>query len=293
MRWTPCERVEQTLHGYDTEPDYDAFWKQRDYLRLAHKVKVPVLVAHGLLDFNVKTWEGTSWFQALDTEKAMVLGQWPHANPRSYWSEWDFLLERWLERWLYGVRNGVENEPEVHVQTNDKQWHSQEGWGDGSLKAFGVKGKEFSYLDDGSLTESEMLRVGRNAERFVRVEVPGTSGLRIQGRPVLRLNASASQTSTHFVAVLLDVSKTGQTQVISRAFMNGRYRDGLTKGKDLVPGRGYTFDLEFIDKDWVVARDHHLELVIASSSNSWVFPDEQRSDNVLFLKNSSLLLPVH
>ncbi|HWL65171.1 MAG TPA: CocE/NonD family hydrolase C-terminal non-catalytic domain-containing protein, partial [Actinomycetota bacterium] len=128
--------------------------------------------------------------------------------------------------------------------------------------------------------------------RFVRVEVPRTSGIRLQGRPVLRLEASASQVSTHFVAVLLDVSKTGQTQVISRAFLNGRYKDGLTKGKDLEPGKATTFDLEFIDKDWIVAPDHHLELLIASSSNSWVFPDEQRSNNTLFLKRSRLLLPV-
>jgi len=293
MRWTPCERVEQTLHGYDTEPDYDAFWRQRDYLRLAHKVKVPVLVAHGLLDFNVKTWEGTAWYQALRSEKAMVIGQWPHANPRSYWSEWDGLLERWLERWLYGVHNGVEDEPSVHVQTNDKQWHTQNDWGDPDLTAFGIEGDTFEYLDDGSLTESEMLRVGSGgADRFVRVEVPRTSGIRLQGRPVLRLEASASQVSTHFVAVLLDVSKTGQTQVISRAFLNGRYKDGLTKGKDLEPGKATTFDLEFIDKDWIVAPDHHLELLIASSSNSWVFPDEQRSNNTLFLKRSRLLLPV-
>src|SRR5687767_5506232 len=53
MRWNLCDRVEQTLHGYDTEPDYDAFWKARDYLRRADQVEVPVLVAHGFLDFNV------------------------------------------------------------------------------------------------------------------------------------------------------------------------------------------------------------------------------------------------
>ncbi len=295
MRWTPCERVEQTLHGYDTEPDYDDFWKDRDYLSRAHKVKVPVLVAHGLLDFNVKTWEGTQWFQALRTEKAMVIGQWPHANPRSYWTEWDAFLERWFERWLYGVKNGVENEPAVHVQTNDKEWHEAETWGEGKLTPFKLKhdgAGTFPYYDDGTLTESEMLRGGpRVVNRYVRVEVANSSGIRIQGRPVLRLQAAASETSTHFVSVLLDVSKTGQQQVISRAFLNARYRDGFEKGKDLKPGRGYTYGVEFIDKDWVVASDHHLELLIASSSNTWVFPDEQRSENVLFLNKSKLLLP--
>jgi X-Pro dipeptidyl-peptidase len=292
MRWNLCDRVEQTLHGYDTEPDYDAFWKERDYLRLAHKVKVPVLVAHGLLDFNVKTWEGTQWFQALDTEKAMVIGQWPHANPRSYWTEWDQLLERWYERWLYGVKNGVEDEPAVDVQTNDRKWHQHETWGEAKLKAFELPNEPFAYTDDGALTESEMLRGTTNFDRFIRLKVPGTSNVRIQGRPVLRLQAAASQTSTHFVAILLDVSDAGAQQVVSRAFLNARYRDGFEKGKDLEPDKRYTFDLEFIDKDWVVEKDHHLELIIASSSNTWVFPDENRSENVLFLKDSSLLLPL-
>ena len=63
MRWNPCDRVEQTQHGYGTQPDYDEFWRERDHLRLADRVSVPVLVAHGLQDFNVKTWEGTQWFE--------------------------------------------------------------------------------------------------------------------------------------------------------------------------------------------------------------------------------------
>ena len=291
MRWNLCDRVEQTLHGYDDQPDYDKFWKDRDYLRLAHRVNVPVLVSHGQLDFNVKTWEGTSWFDALRTEKAMVLGQWPHASPRGRYAEWDLFLERWFERWLYGVRNGVENEPSVRVQTNDGKWHEQEGWGRDRVRQLRLKGEEFSYFDDGALTESEMTR-GLTSSRYVRVEVKDSSGVRIQGRPVLRLRASSDATSTHFVAILCDVGPSGACDIVSRAFMNARYRDGLRKGKDLEPGKTYDFDLEFIDKDHVVARDHHLELIIASSSNTWVAPNRERARNTLFLDRSRLLLPV-
>ncbi|HEU4480700.1 MAG TPA: CocE/NonD family hydrolase [Actinomycetota bacterium] len=291
MRWNLCDRVEKFMAGYSPEPDYTAFWKERDYLRMADRVKVPVLVAHGLLDFNVKTWEGTAWFEALRSEKAMWLGQWPHANPRSYTPEWDVFLERWFERWLYGVRNGVENEPSLYVQTNDKEWHKEDGWG-GKTKTFDLGQGDVSYFDDGALTESEMLR-GIGADRFVRVTVPGSSGIRMQGRPVLRLSAESDSASTHFVAVLCDVGPNGTCGVISRAFLNARYRDGLQKGKDLEPGRTYTFDLEFIDKDHVVAEDHHLEVIIASSSDTWVAPDQERATNTLHLGRSSLRIPIH
>jgi X-Pro dipeptidyl-peptidase len=290
MRWDLCDRVEKFMKGYSTQPDYDAFWKERDYLRLADRVNVPVLVSHGQLDFNVKTWEGTAWYQALETEKAMVLGQWPHASPRGKYLEWDAFLERWFERWLYGVHNGVEDEPSVRVQTNDGEWHEQSTWGDGRSRRFALPGKEFGYLDDGALTESEMLR-GVGASRYTRVEVPKSSGIRIQGRPVLHLSAESDSVSTHFVAVLLDVGAGGQQQVISRAFLNARYRDGLTKGKDLEPGKRYGFDLEFIDKDHIVAKDHHLEVIIASSSNTWVAPDENRANNTIFFGDSYLKVP--
>lgn len=293
MRWNLCDRVEQMLRGLDEQPDYDAFWKQRDYLRLAHRVDVPVLVSHGQLDFNVKTWEGTAWFKAVNTEKAMVLGQWAHAVPRGRYAEWDIFLESWFERWLYGVRNDVEDEPSVRVQTNDGTWRVQEDWRPSQVRKLGLAGeKRFTYFDDGTMTESEMVRSPSSQGRWVKVKVKDSSGLRIVGRPILRLAASSDSTSTHFVATLCDVGPTGSCGIISRAFMNARYRDGLAKGKDLKPGTRYFFDMEFIDKDYIVARDHHLEVRIASSSTSWVAPDRQRATNTLFLDSSSLLLPL-
>jgi X-Pro dipeptidyl-peptidase len=291
MRWNLCDRTEQFLKAYNPEPDYDRFWLDRDYLRLAHRVEVPVLVSHGLQDFNVKTWEGTSWFDALTTEKAMVLGQWPHASPRGRYPEWDIFLERWFERWLYGVKNGVEDEPAVRIQSTDGEWRMQEDWGPAKTRSIKLGKGEETFFDDGALTESEMIR-GAGADRYVRVELPNTSGIRIQGRPVLRLVASSDQASTHFVATLCDVGPNGACRPISRAFLNGRYRDGLKKGKDLEPGKRYTFPLEFIDKDHIVAEDHHLELLIASSSATWALSDQARATNTLFLGDSVFRLPL-
>jgi X-Pro dipeptidyl-peptidase len=292
MRWQPCDRVEKLLAGYNPQPDYNDFWKERDYLRRAAQVKVPVLISHGLLDFNVKTWEGTAWFEALRTPKIMVLGQWPHASPRGKYPEWDSLLSDWYARWLYGVRNGVERTAPVRVQTNDKTWHTQRSWATGKHARYALNGGDFTYLDDGALTESEMMRSNVDSGRYVQVDLPKAKSLRMEGRPVLHLVASSDSTSTHFVAVLVDVGPTGAKTVISRAFMNARYRDTLEKGTDLKPGEKYEFDLEFIDKDYVVAADHHLALLIASSSSTWVASDANRASNTLYLDGSTLELPL-
>src|SRR3954447_4299853 len=64
-RYNPCESVDHTLHGYDTTPDYDRFWLDRDYLKDAANVRVPVLVTHGWQDYNVKQSEGLDFSDAL------------------------------------------------------------------------------------------------------------------------------------------------------------------------------------------------------------------------------------
>ena len=292
MRWDLCDRVEKFQHGY-LNADYDSFWTERDYLRLADRVEVPVLVSHGQLDFNVKTWEGTAWFEALDTEKVLVMGQWPHASPRGRYPDWDLFLERWYERWLYGVRNGVEREPSVRIQTNDMKWHETDSWSSRNAEIAPLDGgKQFSFFDDGALTESEMLRGVGEGTRFARARVAHSPNVHLEGRPVLHLRAKSDSTATNFVAVLLDCTEAGACKVISRAFMDARYRDGLAKAKDLEPGKWYDLELAFIDKSYVLEKGHRLEVLVASSSNTWVAPSQQRATNTISLEDSFLQLPV-
>lgn len=289
MRWNLCDRVRQTLHGYSTQPDIDAFWIERDYLRLAGRVKAPALVAHGFLDFNVKTWEGTAWYQALPGEKMLVAGQWPHALPT--YGLWTSVLKKWFARWLLGDLNGIEDEPPVRVGANSGGFVSLPSWGDGAVTSIPLSGAPFTYLDDGTLTESEMLRSSAGA-RALRLSVPGTAGAHLRGRPVLHLAVTSDQPSTHFVATLCSVGADGVCTVITRAFANARYRGGREIGEDLVPGVGMTVDLEFIDKDFIVSATHHLELFIASSSTTWVVPDERRAMNTITPGASSIDLPL-
>ena len=294
-RWTPCDREAQLEHGYDLQPDYDDFWKARDYLRRADRVRAPALIAHGLLDFNVKTWEGTQWYEALPGEKAMVLGQWPHASPSTSGNDpdWDEFLERWFERWLYEVPNGVENEAPVRVESADGEFTNRWRWAGSETRVLPLEGETKTILDDGTLTESEMARDPAGGTRFAKVPVEGVEGIHFAGRPKLRLVASSDAPGTQFVAVLADVDDTGDATVVSRAFLNARYRGGREIGEDLTPDAKEVFDLEFIDKDWTVAEGHRLELWIGSSSTTWVAPDEQRgASNTLYIGESSLELPV-
>ena len=135
-RINPCERVEHTQHGYDDTPDYDAFWKERDYLKDAPKVTIPVLVAHNWGDWNVKQDEGWEFFKALkNSEKATMFfgsrwnkhgapgsssGSAPEASKKAR-AAFDKTVRQWFDHYLMGKDNGVDKLPSIISQTADSE----------------------------------------------------------------------------------------------------------------------------------------------------------------------------
>src|SRR3954451_927409 len=173
-RYNPCDSADHTAHGYDTTPDYDAFWLSRDYLKDAARVRVPVLVTHGWQDYNVKQSEGTDFYQALGPRvpfKKLFMFQGPHAGAPS--AQYAPVLERFFAHTLKGADNGIEREPAVITQgrdgtTKDKDFRTETAWppsgtrglaldlgrdGDGAgMLAAGAKGDLASYFDAASNT---------------------------------------------------------------------------------------------------------------------------------------------
>ena len=122
---TPCDELAHTQHGYDDTPDYKKFWKERDYLRDAHKIKIPVLVAHNWGDWNVKQEEAFNLYKALDNSRNRKLfmgSRWddhgtPSGGPKGL--SFDSVVQRWFDHYLMGKNNGIQNMPDVISQTAD------------------------------------------------------------------------------------------------------------------------------------------------------------------------------
>ncbi|HEX8207870.1 MAG TPA: CocE/NonD family hydrolase [Solirubrobacteraceae bacterium] len=115
-RVDPCDSLSHTERGYDRSPDYDTFWKERDYRRHADRFRAAVLIAHGWQDYNVKQEEGLGLFRALRAAGRTALlraylWQAPHAAPSG--DRWDKLLTSFLDRYLRGRDTGVERTPPV------------------------------------------------------------------------------------------------------------------------------------------------------------------------------------
>jgi X-Pro dipeptidyl-peptidase len=109
-RIQPCESLDHTLRGYSRAPDYDEFWKERDYRRRASSFRAAALIAHGWQDYNVKQEEGIGLFSELRRRSAspdvrLYAWQAPHDAPSG--DRWERLLDGFLERWLRGRGRGA------------------------------------------------------------------------------------------------------------------------------------------------------------------------------------------
>lgn len=118
---TPCDEVEHTMRGYNLdEPTYDEFWLERDYVKDAPKVRIPVLVAHNWGDWNVKQEHAWHLFRALKNSKQRVLymgSRWDrHTTPGGDYAEF---VDKWMDHHLMGKKNGIDRAPEVISQTAD------------------------------------------------------------------------------------------------------------------------------------------------------------------------------
>ena len=124
---TPCDELSHIEHGYDDTPDYDEFWLERDYLKDAAKVTIPVLVAGNWGDWNVKQEESWNWYKALKNSEKRVLymgSRWDDHGAPAHGANGDDkyfdTVKKWFDHYLMGKDNGIQNMPSVVSQTADQ-----------------------------------------------------------------------------------------------------------------------------------------------------------------------------
>lgn len=129
---TPCDEVAHTERGYDDTPDYDKFWLERDYLKDADKIDIPVLISHNWGDWNVKQEEAWKMYRALKntnpSKTALYMGtRWSgHGTPGGAYND---TVKAWMDHYLMGVDNGIEDLAQVTSEMADydgtiKKWYS-------------------------------------------------------------------------------------------------------------------------------------------------------------------------
>ena len=317
-RAAECGAVEHTEEGYNRNPDYDAFWTERDYRRHADDFRAAVLVAHGWKDYNVKQEEGTELFRRLPVDKPgtarvegvpfklMYLTQGSHSGGTDG-DQWDGLLARFLAHTLKGKRNDVRTEGPVITEgasssgtskfrvlgnypapsTEPTRLWLREG---GRLRGrAGTERHVTSYDETGTSTEEA-------TPGLAYVSRPVATRTRLVGSAVLRARVRVSRETMHLTPVLVDVAPDGSQRVIARGFQHVDYRDGL-RAADPVTGRWLRVDVRLLPQDYTLAAGHRFGLLVQSSNTVWAVPGNpgtvDLADGPLGRKvrGSSLVLP--
>ncbi|MGH2673854.1 MAG: CocE/NonD family hydrolase [Actinomycetota bacterium] len=319
-----ADKVVHVLQGYETEPDFDGFWRERSYTADAARVDVPVLVQSGWRDYNVKFSESTRWFEALpdDIPTMLLMDQVDHGTPSDPGFRWQTVLHAWFDQYLYGIDTKIKQQPRVRSKANDGVIRDDRAWppsatrpvplylrpGGTLTSAAGLDGPVGTYTDTGRTTESDALATkGSTGELLWFESAPLQRDLRIAGEPRLDLLATSSATSTHFTPVLFDLGPPttsapqceylppAEACTMGRGFLNTRYRDGREAGQDLVPGQPYRASVRFLGNDWVVKAGHRIGLAVMGSNLWWAVPDQQRASTTILSSSelrSALVLPV-
>ena len=309
---TPCSEAEHTQRGYDQSPDYDDFWKQRDYRKDASSFRVPVLISHGWQDFNVKQEEGTALYAALDRApwKGIWMGQYQHGTPGT--DLWWATLDQFFDKFLWGRDSGLPAEGFVVSQPRDSTAASDperlESWPPprtadvemalGRGTAGGTlgpsAGEPASYKDPQISEEQRAEQLDAEGGWLTYVTEPAKEDARIAGSPVLDATVVLDRDAGHLTPTLYDVAEDGTAVPITRGFLNLRYRDGLEKEKPVPAGEPVRAVVQLLPQDWIVRAGHRLVLTVASSNTAWAVPAGQPGLGVTVEHGgaSRLLLPL-
>jgi putative CocE/NonD family hydrolase len=307
---TPCDEVKHVQNGYNPNPDYDAFWQERDYAKDAGKVTIPVLVALNWGDWNVKQDTGIRYWQALthSTFRRLAVGtRWEgHGTPGGE-SGYAALRHEWMDHFLRGARNAVPRTPEVISETSDSkgpagfvmgpvprttdvalyaQQATVNGFGNALLPAKPAKpGSGATYPLTGSNSESSALGSARQGTQAAWFESPTLKrDVRIFGSPTITLWSTVQRSWVTYSVSVVDIDpahydSTGtrhpdQTNAllgVTRGWLDSRYRNGLATRQTWKAGpNGVSIVAK--PQDYVFRKGHAIGLLVMDVQTEWVVP---------------------
>ena len=305
----PCDEAQHVQSAYRTDPDYDAFWLERDYAKDAHKVKIPVLVALNWGDWNVKQETGIRFWEAAKNSKFRRLAvgnRWTgHGTPGGDYPE---LRREWMRHWLQGKKTSVLKSPAVITETSDSkgkigfmngpvpkttnvklfaQLKTVNGFGQALLptKPTG-ESSGVTYALTNQASETGALAAAREGGQGAWFESPTLKrDVRIFGAPKVQVWNEVQRTWATYAVSVVDIdpafygsaggrrhaSETNALLGVTRGWLDSRYRNTLAKREPWKPGmNGLTIVTK--PQDYVFRKGHAIGLLITDVHTEWVVP---------------------
>jgi X-Pro dipeptidyl-peptidase len=307
-----CDEAEHTQRAYGPDPVYDEFWRARDYLADADRVRASVFLETSWSETNVLAINTIQMWNRLPAglPRMLRVGMQGHGP-----AEFETALEvrqAWLDRELLGMKNNLDLVPTVTSEFGPQ--------GDGAAARlltsdqWPPRGTEVERLplgDAGGLAvapgDSPVWTDNQPAHHEQQVVAPPPSGeggeataiflgapvkeaTRVTGIPVLDAEIVTSEISTFVVPVLFDENAQGSRTIITRGALNSRNRRSEAESTELTPGERWRARVHFQPTDWVLAPGHRLGVGVMSMNVEHVlYPDTTRATNELVLGGASAL----
>lgn len=295
---TQCPYKENVVDhgGLDQSGAYYAWWQERNLRPRAGEVKVPVLMAQGIADWNVKPDHIARYFNDLTApSKTLIAGQWGHQYPRdspeAYGLWWEYVTA-FFDTHLKGIETGMFQGATAWVQATDETWHRSANWPlletervgatlhlapDGALSAAApTEPAELAWygcpndrINRGTaLGAAEDLTVDCNArpdQELVFVTEPFPSDTLISGVPLLTLTVRSEAPTTHLVVVVNRLGADGSVALArdNYGYLNPTYRDGLEKPSP-IPREPYTVTIDLYPQEDFIKAGERLEFHVRS-----------------------------
>ena len=292
--------------GHLSTDPADPFWTERDLTARAARSDVPVFLANGFLDSNVRPgafldlWTGLSgpkraWFAQV--EHTLFDGP-DNPDPPDHLIGRDTFKEealRWLDtyvRQLPADETGIDQDPAVTVERNDGTWRAEATWPPaGAERQLHLLAGSYEDLPGnsaeapdpsrrcpgsfGGVTGCPRVRNGVGTWTF---GTPLSAPVHIAGAPRLTVHTETLVPNATLIALMYDLDPQGTATLLTRGATLLRTAGEATVSFDLYP------------QDWIVGAGHRIGVLLTGSDMGWFAP--AHTATTVGVRDGSLAVPV-
>jgi predicted acyl esterase len=300
----------------------DEFWDKSSIRNFYDRIETPVFLIGGWGDRY--PGDVIELFPHLKGPKKALIGPWHHVRldmgvpgPRV---DYDIVF-RWFDYWLKGERNGILDEPDFTVYTQEYAhpaeylaeipgyWREENAW------PFPGATQRRLYLNDGgALSQNPPNKKGSGEYRYdptagicsrltggiyggiglpvdqrpdeskslIFTTDPLAQRVEITGLPRVRLHFSSTARVMDVIAKICDVAPDGTVSLVTRGQLNVAHREGLDKPAYLTPGTVYGINVEIKGASYAFEPGHRIRLAITSGEFQTILSTPENGNNSVY-----------
>ena len=280
--------------------DFHQFWQDRDYVAQASGVRAAVFIMHGQSDWNVRQRHAIRWWEALQGQ--VPLKMWLHKGGHGAPDRSDTQTEiwAWFDRYVKGVKNGVDDEPPVEVESPNGNWTTQQSWpselterttfylnaGNALATEPGTEAIK-RFVDAGRTTRLESMLGNPTQDQTTRlafVTPPLTAARLLSGTASVTLDVAVmNRRAANLTVAIVEYSASGSGTVVTRGWADPQNHADQAQGEPLTMGQRYSLHFDLEPKQYTFARGSRIGVVVTATDYDHTLRPDSGTDMAVTL----------